>query len=87
VTVALITSSSLVDIFGADCSASLRLLHRIPTVHIGLLVSVDDLLGDPSANAQAKGGASAVVESGLRRFKISDPRSIIPMDLTSFCHI
>jgi len=53
----------------------------------GLLMSEDDLLGDPARYAEAKGRASAPVESGSRGFKISDPRSIIPTDLTSFCGI
>ncbi len=53
----------------------------------GLLVSVDDLLGNPARYAEAKGRARAPVESSSRELKISDPRSIIPTDLSSFCGI
>ena len=47
----------------------------------------ESLARQPTRYAEAKGGASAPVESGSRGFKISDPRSIIPTDLTRFCGI
>jgi hypothetical protein len=51
---------------------------------VALLVSVDDLLGNPARYAEAKSRASAPVKSGSCGLKISDPRSIIRTDRTNF---